>query len=46
MVFGDSVVKCSMAIEFTRHVLYIKIHKHTFLQVNPLTLSDGQILYA
>lgn len=24
------MVKCSMAVEFTRHVLYIKIHKHTF----------------
>lgn len=30
MVFGDTMVKCMMGIEFTRHVLYIKIHKHTF----------------
>lgn len=46
MILEDIVIKCSMALEFTRHTLYIKIHKHTFSQVRPLTLSEGQILYA
>lgn len=46
ITLGDIIVKCSVAVEFTRHTPYIKIHKHTFSQVNPVTLSEGQIPYA
>lgn len=46
IILGDIILKCSMAMGFTRHILYIKIHKHTFSQVNLPTLSEGQIPYA
>lgn len=46
IILEDIILKDIVAIEFTRHTLYIKIRKHTFSQVNPVTHSEGQILYA
>lgn len=46
IILEDIILKDSVAIEFTKHTLYIKIRKHTFSQVNPVTHSEGQISYA